>query len=69
MTSLITVFFLTAMQFSPTGDVQEAGMLGAHRTAAACEAARLTIINEPPVGLPPQVGLACVEVQFVVRNA
>jgi hypothetical protein len=66
MTSLISVFILTAILYGPAGEVQQAETQGAHRSAEACEINRALIIATPPVGLPPQVGLVCVEVQIKV---
>lgn len=68
MSSLITAFILTALFYGPAGEVQNTATEGVYRTATACEARRAAIIAEPPVGLPPAVGLVCAEVQFPVNR-
>jgi hypothetical protein len=68
MTSLITVYILTAIFYTPAGSVNRAEVGDAYKTAVECMAARQVVIDVPPVGLPPLVGLACVEVQFKVNT-
>ena len=65
---MIKVFFLVAMMFNSVGDVVQTQTAGAFKTAGECITARTNVINEPPVGLPENVGLTCVEVQMKVTN-
>jgi hypothetical protein len=66
--TLIKVFFLVALLFSPVGEVRDSATHGAFRTFTECNNRREAIINEPPAGLPDNVGLVCVEVETSVRS-
>lgn len=65
--SLLTVYFLIAVGFGPTGDPIEVNSIP-FRTEAECIARRTAIIEEPPAGIPEGVALVCAPVQFRVRN-
>jgi hypothetical protein len=68
MTNLLTAFILTVVFYTPVGSVKHAEVGDSYKTAAECEVARAAVLAEPPVGLPPLVGLVCVEVQMPVTR-
>jgi len=67
--SLVKVYFLVAMMFSPVGQVIDTSTVQGFSSLNDCRAARTALINEPPAGLPETVGLECIEVEFKVRQA
>jgi hypothetical protein len=65
---MIKVFFLVALMFNSVGDVVQTQTAGAFKTFHECQTKKFAIIEEPPKGLPENVGLSCVEVQIKVQN-
>jgi hypothetical protein len=67
--TLVKIYFLVALLFSPLGEVRETATHGVYKDAQSCEYRRIEIIEEPPRGLPDSVGLTCVEVEIALREA
>ncbi len=66
--TLVKVFFLVGLLFGPTGEIERTGSMGAYRTLADCNAERVAVIQAPPAGLAPNVGLVCAEVEVPVTR-